>query len=589
MNYEYIEYFIIGVIIIIQAIVFYKGFKRISTFKKIIPPKTDLSLEENQIILNSKTSSESSSLFKSINIYLSKSKPRVPNFNVIKDIVERKVSGRESNIRFRIPIPLYLGLVGTILGIIIGLFTIPDITSVEQDASISQLEEYTNLSTQSVNNLLQAVKIAMFASLIGLSLTVINGNYVLRKAKERVDKLKNDLYDFIQTEVLTSSSQDISGTLHALERSLLVFNQDFTKNIAAFNEVAAKNYTSVKKQSELFDILRSSDFSELVRLNIQSSEQIQETIRSFVKFREDLGDIHKFSASTHNLFKQIETLFNTYLSDSKTREESLKEINSMVTESLSKLHSSSHDSIKKITETLQQSIQQSLQDITKSVLSNTREKSSDVSATVEEFNQATKETLKSFSENVQTSISDSLIALQEHTVAALDQRNEKFSATMIKVDDTVQQSLQALRKHTEDQIKAIGEIGIKGDLSVQAFDNKVKETFSKMEHDMQKIITSIQDNLGNMVNQIQKEFINEESLKNVKKSLKTLDKLTLLEDINKQTSRYQYHIINLTNQQQETNSVLQDIKKELANRSVINRLSKLGSKITKFFSRKKHG
>lgn len=64
-----------------------------------------------------KNSSEFRKILDSINNYLQKNKGAVSDFMLIKDIVERNCDSKEEEITIQTPIPLYIGLMGTMLGI----------------------------------------------------------------------------------------------------------------------------------------------------------------------------------------------------------------------------------------------------------------------------------------------------------------------------------------------------------------------------------------------------------------------------------------------------------------------------------------
>lgn len=59
-----------------------------------------------------------------INNYLLKNQSAASDFNIIHDVVERNCDAADEEISQKLPVPLYLGLMGTVLGIIIGLFSL---------------------------------------------------------------------------------------------------------------------------------------------------------------------------------------------------------------------------------------------------------------------------------------------------------------------------------------------------------------------------------------------------------------------------------------------------------------------------------
>lgn len=97
-----------------------------------------------------------------INSYLLKNKGAVSDFLLIKDIVERYCNTEREQIETQLPMPLYMGLMGTMLGIIIGIGYI---------AIVSGFSAFINNPSDSIGALMGGVAIAMIASLIGIVLT----------------------------------------------------------------------------------------------------------------------------------------------------------------------------------------------------------------------------------------------------------------------------------------------------------------------------------------------------------------------------------------------------------------------------------
>lgn len=95
-----------------------------------------------------------------LNAYLEKNKGAASDFNLMRDIVERYTSAEEEQITILQPIPLYLGLMGTMIGIIIGIGA----GAIAGDFSGAGLME-------SIPALMVCVSIAMAASFCGILFT----------------------------------------------------------------------------------------------------------------------------------------------------------------------------------------------------------------------------------------------------------------------------------------------------------------------------------------------------------------------------------------------------------------------------------
>ena len=120
----------------------------------------------------------------SINKYLLRNKHAPADFNLIKDIVERNTDSLEEDINLTISTPLYLGLMGTMLGIVIGLYSMSSINNAG-----------SGVIGDNVSILLGSVKVAMIASFFGLFLTIYNSAIIFKGTKYELEtKKKQVLY-----------------------------------------------------------------------------------------------------------------------------------------------------------------------------------------------------------------------------------------------------------------------------------------------------------------------------------------------------------------------------------------------------------
>jgi len=215
----------------------------------------------------------------SINTYLLKNKGAISDFNLVKDIVERNSDAEDEQINTLLPIPLYLGLMGTMAGIIIGLFSIPAISSDTFEAAIPIL--------------IGGVKVAMIASLVGLGLTTVASGWFYKGAKSEVERLKNDFYTFIQTELLPTISNSASNSLATLQTNLLKFNEGFTSNVDKFDGLLQDILGSFKNQMSIVEELKEIDVAKLARLNIDVLKELRTSTVEFEKFNQYLGKVNE--------------------------------------------------------------------------------------------------------------------------------------------------------------------------------------------------------------------------------------------------------------------------------------------------------
>jgi len=245
-----------------------------------------------QIILQkSKGNSIANKIFHTINIYLLRNRSIASDFNLIKDIVERNAEVLENEINQTISLPLYLGLLGTFIGIVMGLI------------QISGMNFQTNSDSFdiAISTLLNGVMIAMVASFAGLLLTIINSGYYFKNAKSSLEESKNDFYTFIQIELLPLLNQGVNSTLYSLQNNLHKFNEEFNSNLTKLNSVMGKNHEALISQERILNSLENLDITEFAKANVKILKQLQFSTESFQEFNNYLGAMNSFVSQTTGL------------------------------------------------------------------------------------------------------------------------------------------------------------------------------------------------------------------------------------------------------------------------------------------------
>lgn len=235
----------------------------------------------------------------SVNTYLLRNKGAVSDFNLIKDVVDRNTDAVDEEINNLLPIPLYLGLVGTMMGIVIGLFLMPSISDENFDKAI--------------DTLIGGVKIAMIASFVGLLLTIILSGWKYKGAKTQAESLKNDFFTWIQTNLLPVLSQNISSSIYSLQANLLKFNDTFSVNIQSFNSLMNRVLNTFDSQVELMKELKEVDVAQLAKLNVNVLQELRTSTKEFEKFNLFLNQLNVFVDNAQKLNYNINSqLDRTY-------------------------------------------------------------------------------------------------------------------------------------------------------------------------------------------------------------------------------------------------------------------------------------
>jgi ABC-type transporter Mla subunit MlaD len=217
----------------------------------------------------------------SLNIYLIKNSGSAADFNLISDIVERNYDTIDEKISVTAAAPLYLGLVGTIIGIIIGLVLMPKFDA--------EVDKQTFLG---INHLIRGVSAAMVASLLGLALTVKNSAWNYRNAKEISQNQKNDFYLFIQMELMPLLSQSVNTNVFTLNQNIARFNQHFSENILMLSEQIDKNHQTIELQQETIHKIDSINPKKVTEVNLRLFESLSQGLEQLDRFSEYLNTVN---------------------------------------------------------------------------------------------------------------------------------------------------------------------------------------------------------------------------------------------------------------------------------------------------------
>lgn len=225
----------------------------------------------------------------SVNGYLLRNKGAVSDFNLVKDIVDRNIDKVDDEISNNLPTPLYLGLMGTMLGIVGGLFFMPEVSDQNTDSAIDGIDA-----------LLGGVKIAMVASVVGLLLTIIS-NYYFFKARKQVEHQKHSFFTFIQTELLPILSKNTSSSIYSLQTNLLKFNQDFSSNMRNFSSTVNEVKQTFDSQLEVVQELKRIDVANIAKYNIDVMQQMQASFNKLKDLSAYLDNMNGFIGNTRDL------------------------------------------------------------------------------------------------------------------------------------------------------------------------------------------------------------------------------------------------------------------------------------------------
>lgn len=246
------------------------------------------------------------SIIASINKYLSKNAGGVIDFALLKDSVDRHCDSTEEEISILLPIPLYLGLCGTMIGVIFGLWDL-DLKTIQQFFSSEQ-----NIAVQvAISNLLHGIAWAMVASLFGIALTTFN-SLIFKSFKKREERDKNDFFAWMQSELLPALPDSAAESLNMLSRTLNKFNDSFAQNCENLNATLTKISDVCGNISDIYNYLRQTDMVAAAQANSQLLETLTSGVntldRSTVKIERFNDYLHAVDGYLNHI-QNFEQLF----------------------------------------------------------------------------------------------------------------------------------------------------------------------------------------------------------------------------------------------------------------------------------------
>jgi len=257
----------------------------------------EISLNEVSLVSPNQESNEVfDEILKAINVYLLRNKGAATDYNLIKDVVERNVDMEEEDISHTVTVPLYLGLMGTMVGIVFGLINLFLVSAPNADFDIKAF--------------LGGVSIAMFASFWGLFCTVANSSFNLKDSRRSLEKAKNVFYTFLQTELLPVLNQSVSSSIYTLHTNLVKFNDNFTINLNKLSGMLNKNHDALIAQERILTTLDNIDIAEFAKANIKVLKELKAGTEQLEIFGEYLNSLNHLSAKTSRLSNSFEDLLN---------------------------------------------------------------------------------------------------------------------------------------------------------------------------------------------------------------------------------------------------------------------------------------
>lgn len=231
-------------------------------------PKTSIVLKDV-----ADPNSELHNLIRDINDYIEKSKGTVA-FSIIQNKTERRISMLYEIATSKLSFPTQIGLMGTFAGVFLGLIMFLIGTKLSGQ-----------ITDNSIYSLIAGVLVSMITSCVGIGL-LIYGHGKASEVTNKIDKDKNEFYEWVQNELMPSVDVSMVEAIGKLHETIGQFEPTFSGVINKFKD-AFKDVTgafgedfrlSVQIVKESVD--KMGDNIDKINHNIDLQTELLGTIRS---------------------------------------------------------------------------------------------------------------------------------------------------------------------------------------------------------------------------------------------------------------------------------------------------------------------
>lgn len=292
-----IEIIVLLIVFGMQIYISWNVYNLILQYKKVFLSK--FQLIESDGIFGIKSEVETNRVLNdilyAINRYLLNNSEGVIDFHLIKDIIDRNIENIEEEISSNISAPLYLGLAGTMIGIIAGLFSL-------------------NLETTGIleiSPLIDGIKYAMFVSLIGLILTTYLNIIVYRDARSKVGIGQNYFLSLIQSDLLPTLKKSDETGIQELSLQLRNFSNKVPEFVNSMDSNSDKIQGIVQSEIRLLEEVRALDVRKMSSANASIFQNLSKMMGEFEAFPRYYAELNSSLGNTIELNNNIKNIVNS--------------------------------------------------------------------------------------------------------------------------------------------------------------------------------------------------------------------------------------------------------------------------------------
>lgn len=281
--------------------------------------------ESVPIVCSAPISSTFQQIIDNLNAYLLKNGNQIADYHLMKDVIDRNCDTKEEEINTQIPFPLYLGLMGTMLGILVGVgFLVfggglTNLLNANVPTGVTNAIDATNTvnATNGIYQLLSGVALAMISSVFGIIFTTY-ASYYSKNAKRQLELRKDDFLGWIQEELLPQLSTDMSSALVRMAQQLNNFNESFARNTRDMSSTLSLVNDASKRQAQLLQAIDRLKIDRIASANIAVYDRLQNCT-------EEIDRLGMYLRNTENYLLQVQQL-NSKLGDADERSRTIERL-----------------------------------------------------------------------------------------------------------------------------------------------------------------------------------------------------------------------------------------------------------------------
>ena len=236
------------------------------------------------------------------NEYLCKNAGTSADLSVLEDICDNQKDTLEEEIHNSLNVPLYLGLAGTFVGIITGLWGI----------DFEEIFGATGENLDGFQHLLYGIMIAMTASFLGLAFTVMNSSVAYKKAVSKSTDGKEDYMSFLRVELLPQLSNSMAASLNSLRGVLGNFVDRFGRNLDAYADSATLLNDNLEKQHLVLEELNKLSLTKMSTEIANTFQQLKDSSDHLACFRQYQVELNNTITHLGGVASQIQSLISNF-------------------------------------------------------------------------------------------------------------------------------------------------------------------------------------------------------------------------------------------------------------------------------------